>query len=64
MQPMDRNQRLESQRLLKQHLDRLLYLPEVGSGSEDKDKEVLDQTLVMEQNDLASSERDSAEEYK
>lgn len=34
--------RLESQRMLKLYLDRLLYLPEVGSGSEDKDKEVLD----------------------
>lgn len=63
-QPTDRSRRLESQRLLKQHLDRLLYLPEVGSGSEDKDKEVLDQTLVMERNDLESSERESVEEYK
>lgn len=38
---MTREKRVESQKLLRQYLDRLLYLPEVGSGCEDKDKEVL-----------------------
>lgn len=67
-----RQQRLDNQRLLKQYLDRLLYLPDVGSGCENKDKDILDQTLIEDRDDSASfqkseegkqatSERNSAE---
>ena len=61
---LSKEKRIGSQRLLKAHLDRLLYLPEVGSGCEDKHQDVLNQTLVIERNDDQTTPKDHYEEFK